>query len=141
MWPIYIYKFKEFLRHTYSLDHIHSWHKLCGCTFDRGSNFFAALEHFPTAIQNNSAPCVAHRHSTAVKNTCKHEECTYVKNLLQWARAFCKHILNHRLDEELFERIQLESGRTSMKNPQLSHLFSILAQKQQRYLLFELSLA
>ena len=36
-----------------------------------------------------------------------------MKNLRQWARAFCKHILNHRLDEELFERIQLESGRTA----------------------------
>ena len=26
--------------------------------------------------------------------------------------AFCKHILNHRLDEELFERVQIESGRS-----------------------------
>ena len=33
--------------------------------------------------------------------------------LLKWARAFCKHILNHRLDEELFEHVQFESGRTT----------------------------
>ena len=55
---------------------------------------------------------MADRHSTAVKNTCKDVQCQYVKSLLGWARAFCKHILNHRLDEELFERVQIESGRS-----------------------------
>ena len=103
----------EFL-HTYTSEHIHSWKKVAGCTFDRGSNFYAALEHFPRAVQDYSATCVAHRYSTAVKNACKDEECEYVKYLLKWARAFCKHILNHRLDEDFFERVQLESGRTAI---------------------------
>ena len=37
---------REFL-HTYSAEQIHSWHKVVGCTFDRGSNFFRCTGAFP----------------------------------------------------------------------------------------------
>ena len=47
-----------------------SWHQVMGFTFDRGSNYTAAVKLFPACIQEYSGPCIAHRHSCAVKAAC-----------------------------------------------------------------------
>ena len=96
---------------NYDHDEFTDWNFLLGLTFDSGSNYQACKKLYPERISQCSAPYVLHRHSRAVKVTCKDPRCLYIIVLFNRAKNFTTHILNNKSDEDLFREIQLQSGR------------------------------